>query len=569
VTATSSNPALIPNPTVSYTSPNSTGSLSFTPVAKASGIATITVTVTDDGTTNNTVSRSFTVTVNGRPWISAITNQLIAINTSTPWISFTVGDPDGSASNLVVWAESSSPALIPTNNIAFGGSGSNRTVRLTPLANQSGTATITVTVSDGLSSASTNFQLTVLAPPPPPSMLTIVLNGNGSISPDLNGQQLVIGERYTLTAIPGPDSLFAGWSGSIASASPTISFVMQPNMYLQANFVPNPFVPAQGAYNGLFYETNEVRMGRSGFFSLKLTSRGNYSGKLNLGGQNYSFRGTFSPYGLATNQLKRANQLPLILELRLSGAGGNELEGRLTDGNWVAQLAATRSPYNVRSNPAPQAGLYTLVLPGQTNRLDAPHGCGYGTVRVDASGRINFAAALADGTRVSQSALMDGNGQWPLYALPSGRSGQLLSWITFANRSDSDLSGDLSWIRLPVAFARYYAAGFTRELEAIGSQFTPPGTNWILRVSHPHLQILGGNVGDLTLPLAAGPRPNQLVATNLTVKFKTANGLFSGKLLDPGSGRPWSFNGVVLQKLNAGHGCLLGTNLSSQVNLLP
>ena len=33
VTAISSNPGLIPNPTVSYTSPNTTGSLTFTPVA--------------------------------------------------------------------------------------------------------------------------------------------------------------------------------------------------------------------------------------------------------------------------------------------------------------------------------------------------------------------------------------------------------------------------------------------------------------------------------------------------------------------------------------------------------
>ncbi len=32
VTATSNNPSVIPNPTVSYTSPNTTGTLTFTPV---------------------------------------------------------------------------------------------------------------------------------------------------------------------------------------------------------------------------------------------------------------------------------------------------------------------------------------------------------------------------------------------------------------------------------------------------------------------------------------------------------------------------------------------------------
>ena len=44
---------------------------------------------------------------------------------------------------------SNNPTLVPNGNIVFGGSGANRTVTVTPAANQSGTATITVTVSDG------------------------------------------------------------------------------------------------------------------------------------------------------------------------------------------------------------------------------------------------------------------------------------------------------------------------------------------------------------------------------------------------------------------------------------
>ena len=64
VTASSSNPALIPNPAVTYTSPNVTGSLAFTPTANTSGSATITVTVNDGGASNNIVTQSFTVTVN-------------------------------------------------------------------------------------------------------------------------------------------------------------------------------------------------------------------------------------------------------------------------------------------------------------------------------------------------------------------------------------------------------------------------------------------------------------------------------------------------------------------------
>ena len=63
VSASSSNPSLVPTPQITYTSPNTTGTLRFTPVANGSGTTTITVTVNDGQATNNTVQRNFVVTV--------------------------------------------------------------------------------------------------------------------------------------------------------------------------------------------------------------------------------------------------------------------------------------------------------------------------------------------------------------------------------------------------------------------------------------------------------------------------------------------------------------------------
>jgi len=83
VTATSSNTGLIPNPTVTYTSPNATGSISFTPLAYANGSATITVTVNDGGASNNIISRSFIVTVNSvnqAPTLNSLANLTINEN---------------------------------------------------------------------------------------------------------------------------------------------------------------------------------------------------------------------------------------------------------------------------------------------------------------------------------------------------------------------------------------------------------------------------------------------------------------------------------------------------------
>ena len=63
ITATSSDTSLIPNPSVNYTNGKTTGSLTFTPVKNADGTAIITVIVNDGQARNNTVIRTFTVTV--------------------------------------------------------------------------------------------------------------------------------------------------------------------------------------------------------------------------------------------------------------------------------------------------------------------------------------------------------------------------------------------------------------------------------------------------------------------------------------------------------------------------
>jgi len=68
VTATSDNTGLIPHPTVTYTSPNTAGTITFTPVPDTHGTINLTVKVTDNGGSANggidTVSTSFKVTVN-------------------------------------------------------------------------------------------------------------------------------------------------------------------------------------------------------------------------------------------------------------------------------------------------------------------------------------------------------------------------------------------------------------------------------------------------------------------------------------------------------------------------
>ena len=135
---------------------------SGTPLAASLGAHTIGVAATDLSGQRTWVWRSYTV--NDAPTISDIADRITS--GPTPAIVFTVGDKVTPVGNLTVTATSSNLTLVPAVNMVVAGSGANRTVQVTPAAGQSGTATITVTVSDGTKTASDSFVLTVEITPP-------------------------------------------------------------------------------------------------------------------------------------------------------------------------------------------------------------------------------------------------------------------------------------------------------------------------------------------------------------------------------------------------------------------
>jgi subtilisin-like proprotein convertase family protein len=165
VVGTSGNTSLVPDSNIVISGSGTNRTVIVTPVANATGSAVITLTVSDPN--SGTAATSFTVTVvqNLNPTISSISNQTTTRGTATPAISFTIGDDQTAAGSLTLGATSSNVLLVPTANIALGGSGTNRTVTITPAAGEVGTATITITVTDaGGKSAQASFTVTVNAP---------------------------------------------------------------------------------------------------------------------------------------------------------------------------------------------------------------------------------------------------------------------------------------------------------------------------------------------------------------------------------------------------------------------
>ena len=122
------------------------------------------------------------------PVFGGITNRAMNPNTVKS-IPFTLVDPDGSATNLLLTASSLTPALVSDTGLALGGSGSNRVLTVTPALNVTGRARILLSATDpDGSTISTDFFLTVNSPP-----LT-----NGSIPSTWEEQPLDIDLRSVL-----------------------------------------------------------------------------------------------------------------------------------------------------------------------------------------------------------------------------------------------------------------------------------------------------------------------------------------------------------------------------------
>jgi hypothetical protein len=178
VTATSSNPDLIPNPNVTYTSPNATATLTYTPVPNANGTATITVAVQDNGGTAHggiaSVSKTFTVTVtpvNDPPRGAFMLTPLAISDEAGQQTAILTGitpGPGESSQRLTITAISSNPSLIPNPTVQYTSPQSTATLTYAPTPSRGGAATILVLLNDdggtgngGLDSMFGQFTVTV------------------------------------------------------------------------------------------------------------------------------------------------------------------------------------------------------------------------------------------------------------------------------------------------------------------------------------------------------------------------------------------------------------------------
>ncbi|HTE67718.1 MAG TPA: calcium-binding protein [Actinomycetes bacterium] len=137
--------------------------------------------------------------VNDVPTVTVAAGGTCGTDDRSGTINLTVGDVDSAAMSLALSGSSSNSLLLPDGNIVFAGGGATRTVTVRTVSGRTGTAIVTIIVSDG--QATSTFQLTVRAGGKGGDTLT----GDG-------GVDLIMGQggNDTLNGADGNDLLCGG-----------------------------------------------------------------------------------------------------------------------------------------------------------------------------------------------------------------------------------------------------------------------------------------------------------------------------------------------------------------------
>jgi hypothetical protein len=281
--------------------------------------------------------------------------------------------------------------------------------------------------------------------------LTVIINGDGSVAPNLGGRSLELGKVYTMAARPASEQIFVRWeirtnedltitNGVTFSTNATLSFEMKSNLVLVAGFEANPF-PQAGGYTGLFFEsgTNFFRPENAGFFALRLAHSGSFSGRIVLQGATHPFRGQFDALGNARVAIVRRAKPPVGLSLQLDMVGGGtNITGTVrtaSDANSLtSNLEAVRN-----GNAAPFVGQrgFSLIDEDGDTVVNAAS-------IISSSSKVSIRGVLQPSRSFTFATSISSDGSVPFYVSFNRGNEVITGWLQFGE-DDSSVSGQLYW----------------------------------------------------------------------------------------------------------------------------
>jgi hypothetical protein len=349
-----------------------------------------------------------------------------------------------------------------------------------------------------------------------------------------------------------------------------LTFLMESNMTLTANFVSNFFAPSVGIYNGLFWSanTNGIIQETAGMlYHLVLTNNGTYSGKLLMGGTNYLLAGRFNLSGRATNSFgtNAAPGGPLVVAMTLETAPANQIVGTVSSNSWTANLTAELGVAN------PNSAEYTLLFPSPVaDSTDIPPGDGYALV-TNHLGMVTLTGALADGTAFNETVPESQSSDLPIYASIYSNSGVLIGWLNLDNLESGTSTNALTWIRKLSSGAARYPRGFTNTLSVLGAPWSDTTPAITLAKGDLSLTNAGASLDftvavlkDNTITKLGGATPNSLSGSidPKTGLLKVFFGAGTGPAVTEGLG-------AVLQDQNMAGGFFLTATNAGALILQP
>lgn len=191
------------------------------------------------------------------PTIGSIANQRAFSGQPSTAVGFAVIDVETPPGALVVQATSSDKTLVPDSAIAIGGTGPTRTISITPAEGRVGRATITVTVSDGLSTTGGTFELDVA---PPPTLYIAKLTpqsgvqslGSGNSTLQLSGDELSATVRFSYSNLSSPET--SKHIHGPADPGQNAGVLLDLDPPFPPNLTPNP----DGSYTWVFVDVGNT-----------------------------------------------------------------------------------------------------------------------------------------------------------------------------------------------------------------------------------------------------------------------------------------------------------------------
>jgi hypothetical protein len=355
------------------------------------------------------------------------------------------------------------------------------------------------------------------------------------------------------------------------SADPASPPVLDPPPVV-SNPGTNSFAYAKASYSGFFYDkTNGLSPSSSGFFTLNASDKGLVSAKFSMGGRSYNLSTRFDATGRALGNINRGGALH-ALNVKLQADSSGSIQGTISDGRWTADVVGNRLiSAATKALAAPFVGNYTVDIPGIP--VDgSPGGDGFGTVKVDASGNVRLAASLADGTKISQTAVLSESGIWPLYTSAYQGLGEVMGWMQFGTNG---VNGQLVWMKQSGANTKIYPSGFTNQVDSFGSLYRAPAKGQrvlALNNGNGNLALTGGGMSSIfnnAIAVDANNRVTSAANPTLKLTITSSTGLFKGSIRNPDSGLPLTFQGALFPDRNLALGYFLGPGGAGQISVEP